>query len=48
MNISYYMYNIHVVDGYATVLFEPAREKTNNLGSDQVRHKAGCTGTEDG
>ena len=27
---------------------EPAREKTNNLGSDQVRHKAGCTVTEDG
>ena len=24
------------------------REKTNNLGSDQVRHKPGCTVTEDG
>ena len=24
------------------------REKTNNLGSDQVRHKPGCTSTEDG
>ena len=23
-------------------------EKTNNLGSDQVRHKPGCTDTEDG
>ena len=26
---------------------EPVREKTNNLGSDQVRHKPGCTVTED-
>ena len=23
--------------------FEPVREKTNNLGPDQVRHKSGCT-----
>ena len=29
-------------------LFEPVHEKTNNLGSDQVRHKPGCTFTEDG
>ena len=28
--------------------FEPVREKTNNLGSVQVRHKSGCTVTEDG
>ena len=27
---------------------EPVREKTNNLGSDQVQHKPGCTVTEDG
>ena len=27
---------------------EPVHEKTNNLGSDQVRHKPGCTVTEDG
>ena len=27
--------------------FEPVCEKTNNLGSDQVRHKPGCTVTED-
>ena len=27
--------------------YEPVREKTNNLGSDQVRHKAGCTVKED-
>ena len=27
---------------------EPVREKSNNLGSDQVRHKPGCTVTEDG
>ena len=29
-------------------LNEPVREKTNNLGSDQVRHKPACTVTEDG
>ena len=30
------------------LIIEPVREKTNNLGSDQVRHKQGCTVTEDG
>ena len=29
-------------------LNEPVHEKTNNLGSNQVRHKMGCTVTEDG
>ena len=29
-------------------IIEPVREKTNSLGSDQVRHKPGCTVTEDG
>ena len=29
-------------------LFELRREKTNILVSDLVRHKAGCTTTEDG
>ena len=28
--------------------FEPRREKTNVLVSDQVRHKLGCTATENG
>ena len=28
--------------------YEPVREKTNYFGSDQVRHKPGCTVTEDG
>ena len=26
---------------------EPVRDKTNNLSSDQVRHKPGCTVEED-
>ena len=30
------------------VLYEPVHEKTNNLGSDLVRHKPACTITEDG
>ena len=29
-------------------VYEPVREKINNLGSDQVRYKPGCTVTEDG
>ena len=28
--------------------YEPRHEKTNVLVSDQVRHKPGCTATEDG
>ena len=28
--------------------YEPVRDKTNNLGSDQIRHKPACTVTEDG
>ena len=31
-----------------TYSIEPVREKTNNLGSDQVRNKTACTITEDG
>ena len=27
---------------------EPVPEKSNSVGSDQVRHKPGCTVTEDG
>ena len=30
------------------LIFEPVREKTNNSGSDQVRHKPVFTVTEDG
>ena len=30
------------------LIYEPVHEKSNNLGSDQVRHKPGCTVTEDG
>ena len=32
----------------AVIINEPVHEKTNNLGSDQVLHKLGCTVTEDG
>ena len=28
--------------------FEPVREKTNNLGSEQVRQKTGCSVNENG
>ena len=32
----------------ATPIYEPRHEKTNVLVSDLVRHKPGCTATEDG
>ena len=32
---------------YQDVTSELVREKTNNLGFDQVRHKPRCTATED-
>ena len=34
--------------GIDTKEFEPVHGKTNNLGSDQVRHKPSCTVAEDG
>ena len=30
------------------IIYLSLHEKTNNLGSNQVRHKPGCTVTEDG
>ena len=47
-------YSISAMDTNSTnevlVMFinEPTREKINNLGSDQVKHKPACTVTEDG
>ena len=32
----------------AAILYEPRHEKTNVLVSDLVRHKPGCTATENG
>ena len=29
------------------ILIEPPRGKTNNVVSEQVRHKSGCTSTEE-
>ena len=29
-------------------IYEPRQEKANNVVSEQVRHKPGCKGTEDG
>ena len=33
---------------FCKAIFEPPRGKTNNVVSEQVRHKQGCTSTEDG
>ena len=39
-------------DSYVAIivafLYEPVLVKTKSLGSEQVRHKPGCTSTEDG
>ena len=37
-----------VIMCFQKIFNEPVHEKTNNLGSDQVRHKLGCTITEEG
>ena len=46
-------YVVHISNDEAAYMhklkeYEPVREKTNNLGSEQVQHKPGCTVTEDG
>ena len=33
---------------YISTTNDPSREKTNNVVSEQVRHKSDCTVTEDG
>ena len=33
-------------NNHFAILYEPMHEKTNNLVSDQVRHKPACTVTE--
>ena len=38
---------LHLKELFNQHLFEPRHEKTNVLVSDQVRHKPGCTATED-
>ena len=38
---------IRIKKSYPPKPYEPVREKTNTLGSDQVRHKPGCAVTED-
>ena len=37
----------HNSQSFILIINEPVHEKTNNLGS-RVRHKPGCTVTEDG
>ena len=50
MLIEYLGFNIcvHTSNSADEIPFEPMREKTNNLGSNKVRHKLACTSTEDG
>ena len=43
--------DLHIIQKAAFLMTssnEPCHEKTNVLVSDQVRHKPGCTATEDG
>ena len=36
----------HVKKVWTSVIYEPTRGKTNNVVSEQVRHKPACTSTE--
>ena len=40
--------NFNMFNQASHFAFEPVREKTNNFGSEQVRHKPDCKVTEDG
>ena len=40
--------HVSISGSYNKERYEPVRKKTNNMGSDRVRHKPGCTVTEDG
>ena len=42
-SIQSFLYIVYVM----SVINEPSRGKTNNVVSEQVRHKPGCTATED-
>ena len=44
----FYIVKLWCTGVYLFFLFKPLREKTNNLGSDQIQHKLGYTVTEDG
>ena len=49
--ISLHSYNKRGGAGYSVptlIIYDPLHEKTNVLVSDLVRHKQGCTATEDG
>ena len=48
LSINSHYYQFYSLLSLAMLVDEPVREKTNNLGSDQVRHKPGCTVTEAG
>ena len=37
-----------LVNMLSRIIYEPSRGKTNNVVSEQVRHKPGCTSTEAG
>ena len=41
-------FSTFINDGKLQTLNEPSRGKTNNVVSEQVRHKLGCTSTDDG
>ena len=48
LSLRYHKFKILYFEIWETVIFEPVREKTNILGSDQARHKPACTVTEAG
>ena len=42
------MAKVNSIIDLKSITYEPVVEKTNSLGSDQVRHKLDCTVTEAG
>ena len=38
---------VSIIPGLEFIKCKPVRKKTNNLGSDQVRHKLACTVTDE-
>ena len=46
--VKFCMRHTSIMDGRHGIIFEPPRGKTNNVVSEQVRHKRTCTSIEDG
>ena len=46
MELAPHLFTVNNHASICMILYEPVREKTNNMGSEKVGHKPGCTVTE--